>query len=183
MLCNFPKILSNLRREKGLSQKSAALELGISPALLSHYENGIRECGLDFLLRISEYYGVSCDYLLGKSAIKNPIVYEVEPEASALDSVLKIARNHNLSIHEKLSKAAAIDIYRISRTLCDSASRSSVFYFAYEEKDYKNLCNAAESRIYSSIHELGKERKKLQPVSDNYSQIITIAEKEIKKVL
>ena len=43
MLCEFPKILSNLRRSHGLSQKKAAEELGISPALLSHYENGIRD--------------------------------------------------------------------------------------------------------------------------------------------
>ena len=49
MLCDFPKILSNLRRSRGISQKKAAEELGISPALLSHYENGIRECGVDFL--------------------------------------------------------------------------------------------------------------------------------------
>ena len=39
----------------------------ISQALLSHYEKGIRECGLDFIVRTADYYGVSCDYLLGKT--------------------------------------------------------------------------------------------------------------------
>lgn len=43
--------LSALRKEKGISQKEAAAGLGVSQALLSHYENGIRECGLDFLCR------------------------------------------------------------------------------------------------------------------------------------
>ena len=33
-----------------------------------HYEKGIRECGLDFVVRVADYYGVSCDYLLGRSA-------------------------------------------------------------------------------------------------------------------
>ncbi len=79
MLCKFPQTLSKLRRQRGISQKKAAEELGISPALLSHYENGIRECGLDFLLRISEYYSVSCDYLLGKSEIKNPTFMRLSP--------------------------------------------------------------------------------------------------------
>ena len=48
-----------LRKERKLSQKKAAEDLGISQGLLSHYEKGKRECGLDFLLRASEYYGVS----------------------------------------------------------------------------------------------------------------------------
>ncbi len=54
-----------LRKEKNLSQKEAAIELGVSQALLSHYEKGIRECGLEFLCRASTFYDVSTDYLLG----------------------------------------------------------------------------------------------------------------------
>lgn len=57
--------LISLRKDKNLSQKEAATELGVSQALLSHYEKGIRECGLDFLCRASAFYDVSTDYLLG----------------------------------------------------------------------------------------------------------------------
>ncbi len=64
---DFPRILTLLRKERGVSQKQAAQDLGISQALLSHYEKGIRECGLDFIVRTADYYGVSCDYLLGKT--------------------------------------------------------------------------------------------------------------------
>ena len=64
---NFPRILSLLRKEKGISQKQAAVKLGVSQSLLSHYEKGIRECGLLFVLKAAEFYGVSCDYLLGRS--------------------------------------------------------------------------------------------------------------------
>ena len=39
----FPKTLSALRREKNISQRKAAADLGISQALLSHYENGTRQ--------------------------------------------------------------------------------------------------------------------------------------------
>lgn len=67
MNADFPRILSLLRKEKGISQKEAAARLGISQALLSHYEKGIRECGLDFLVRCADFYSVSCDYLLGRS--------------------------------------------------------------------------------------------------------------------
>ena len=48
---DFARVLSLLRQEKGLSQRQAAKELGISQALLSHYEHGVREPGLPFLCR------------------------------------------------------------------------------------------------------------------------------------
>lgn len=70
-LSKFSTILSQLRRERGISQKKAAAELGISQALLSHYEKGIRECGLDFVIKCSVYYGVTTDYLLGVSTSRN----------------------------------------------------------------------------------------------------------------
>lgn len=59
--------LALLRREKGLSQRRAAAELGISQALLSHYEKGAREPGLSFVARAATYYNVSADFLLGLS--------------------------------------------------------------------------------------------------------------------
>ena len=70
-LSKFATTLSQLRKERGISQKKAATELGISQALLSHYEKGIRECGLDFVIKCSEYYGVTTDYLLGVSENRN----------------------------------------------------------------------------------------------------------------
>ena len=63
----FARTLSLLRQEKGVSQRAAAGELGISQALLSHYENGIREPGLPFVVKACDYYGVSADYLLGRT--------------------------------------------------------------------------------------------------------------------
>ncbi|MCC8129531.1 MAG: helix-turn-helix transcriptional regulator [Clostridiales bacterium] len=64
---DFSHTLSSLRKERGISQRTAAEELGISQALLSHYENGIREPGLAFVIRACDYYRVSADYLLGRT--------------------------------------------------------------------------------------------------------------------
>ena len=87
MNSDFPRILSLLRKEKGLSQKNAAADLGISQALLSHYEKGIRECGLGFLVRCADYYNVSCDYLLGRSPDRQGATLHVddipEPEGGS----------------------------------------------------------------------------------------------------
>ena len=75
---NFPRIISLLRREQKLSQKQVAADLGISQALLSHYEKGIRECGLDFVVKVADYYSVSCDYLLGRSPDRSGVLLSVE---------------------------------------------------------------------------------------------------------
>ena len=48
---DFPRVLKLLREERGLKQKDAADRMGVAQALLSHYENGKRECGLDFLVQ------------------------------------------------------------------------------------------------------------------------------------
>ena len=65
---SFSDTLSALRRGRGLSQRQVAADLGISQALLSHYETGAREPGLGFVCRACDYYGVTADYLLGRSA-------------------------------------------------------------------------------------------------------------------
>lgn len=86
MNADFPRILTLLRKEKGISQKDAACKLQISQALLSHYEKGIRECGLDFLLRTADFYQVSCDYLLGRSPDRAGATLTVDdiPEPDAM---------------------------------------------------------------------------------------------------
>jgi len=63
----FHQILSQLRKNQRVSQRQVAADLYISQALLSHYENGIREPGLDFVNRACNYYGVTADYLLGRT--------------------------------------------------------------------------------------------------------------------
>ena len=63
----FSRTLSLLRQERGVSQRTAASDLGISQALLSHYENGIREPGLSFVVKACDYYHVSADFILGRT--------------------------------------------------------------------------------------------------------------------
>ena len=63
----FSAKLALLRQERGVSQRTAARDLGISQALLSHYENGVREPGLAFVVKACDYYHVSADFILGRT--------------------------------------------------------------------------------------------------------------------
>ena len=72
MNSHFPRIITLLRKERGLSQKSAAEQLGVSQALLSHYEKGIREIPTWAVIALADYYQTSTDYLLGRTDDPSP---------------------------------------------------------------------------------------------------------------
>ncbi|MDD3347771.1 helix-turn-helix transcriptional regulator [Oscillibacter sp.] len=81
----FSRTLSLLRQERGVSQRTAAGDLGISQALLSHYENGIREPGLPFVVKACDYYHVSADYILGRTLSREGSMLTQEEVLSAAD--------------------------------------------------------------------------------------------------
>lgn len=83
---NFSRVLALLRQEKGISQRKAAGELGISQALLSHYENGAREPGLEFVVKACDFYNVSADYLLGRTLNRDGAVISAEELTDAADA-------------------------------------------------------------------------------------------------
>ena len=85
MATDFSRTLSLLRQEAGISQRKAAAALGISQALLSHYENGIREPGLAFVTRVCDFYHVSADYLLGRTASRDGSIIEAAELYDASD--------------------------------------------------------------------------------------------------
>lgn len=89
MSADFALRLTDLRKEKNLSQKEAASFLGVSQALLSHYEKGIRECKLDFLKKACDFYDVTSDYLLGISDSRHGLNEIYSKEQLATDSELK----------------------------------------------------------------------------------------------
>jgi len=63
----FHEIIGRVRRNKGITQRQAATDLGASQARFSHYERGIREPDLAFLARLCDYYDISADVLLGRA--------------------------------------------------------------------------------------------------------------------
>lgn len=53
-----------LRKRRGLSQIALQMQTGIEQALLSKYETGKRVPPTETLLILSDFYGVSIDYIL-----------------------------------------------------------------------------------------------------------------------
>ena len=65
----FGERLKELRVEKGLSQRKFGELLGVCNQTVSFWESGSREPDMDTLVRISDFFDVSTDFLLGKKDI------------------------------------------------------------------------------------------------------------------
>lgn len=57
--------IRDMREDRDLKQRQVAEFLNCSQQVYSNYELGQRDIPTDVLIRLSEYYGVSVDYLLG----------------------------------------------------------------------------------------------------------------------
>ena len=62
--------LKKLRKERNISQLKLALDLNMSQNTISRYENMEREADYKTLIKIADYFGVSLDYLLGRTEKK-----------------------------------------------------------------------------------------------------------------
>ncbi|QEY34687.1 helix-turn-helix transcriptional regulator [Caproiciproducens galactitolivorans] len=173
---SFPRIITLLRKERGLSQKKAAEELGVSQALLSHYEKGIRECGLDFVVKAADFYDVSCDYLLGRSPHRSGATIKVEdipePDAIGKENVLKgsllpvlnkklIANSLNIifgilqkagnkSLTTEISAYLNLAIYKSFRLLYSANPKNPQGMFAVPQKLSDGRSSAAQDIALSN---------------------------------
>ena len=63
--------IRDLREDNDLKQRQLADYLNCSQQVYSNYELGQRDVPTDILIRLSAFYGVSVDYLLGLTS--NPL--------------------------------------------------------------------------------------------------------------
>lgn len=76
----FSHRLKTLRTNKNLAQSELAKKLYINRSLICIYEKGKRLPSVDMLIRLSEFFEVSVDYLLGikdKTYLNNASYLEV----------------------------------------------------------------------------------------------------------
>jgi transcriptional regulator with XRE-family HTH domain len=66
----FAQRLAELRKEKGLTQDALAALMGMSRPAFSLYEAGKREPDFELLQKLTVYFDVSSDYLLGLTNIR-----------------------------------------------------------------------------------------------------------------
>ncbi len=68
----FANRLKELRKEKNTGQLELANYLSVARNTISNWEQEIAEPDIELLSKISAYFNVSVDYLLGRSDVPNP---------------------------------------------------------------------------------------------------------------
>lgn len=79
----FGSILKSLRESYELSQAKFAREIDFSQSAISGWENETREPGIEALVRISNYFNVSVDYLVGKPTT-NQVIKKAVPTSLSI---------------------------------------------------------------------------------------------------
>ena len=64
--------IRDLREDSDLKQRQLAEYLLCDQSLYSKYERGERPLPLELAEKLADFYGVSVDYLLGRTDIKEP---------------------------------------------------------------------------------------------------------------
>ena len=184
MVESFSRTISLLRQEKNLSQRSVARDLGVSQALLSHYENGLREPGLAFLIKVGDYYNVSVDYLLGRTMSREGTRMDVEQlhdaeqerDSSRRGSVMcmlqkKLLLNSVVMLLDIIDKADLrglltevstylnIAIYKMFRYIYHKNPRNPAGLFKCPPEVFSELCDSELKRCEAAIKTPDEKKK------------------------
>ena len=61
--------LKELRKKKKISQLKLAIDLNMNQNTISRYETMEREADYETLVKFADYFGVTLDYLLGRTEL------------------------------------------------------------------------------------------------------------------
>ena len=151
MASEFSRTLALLRRERGVSQRTAAGDLGVSQALLSHYENGVREPGLSFVVRACDYYHVSADFILGRTLSREGSMLTHEEVLSAAEPGNILQGSVLATLQSKLLSGAAGVLFGLLGKLED-----------------KTAINAAAAYLGSAVYQLYRHLYRCAGANEKY---------------
>jgi transcriptional regulator with XRE-family HTH domain len=127
--------IRQLRLENENTQSELAAYLGVTPKTVSFYELGQRFPPHDIICKLADYFGVSTDYLLGRSQIRNP-----EEVLNTYISVNETANKYpSHTISSEKSQETESNLLAIFRLLDDSGKDDVYNYIYRKYKDqYKD---------------------------------------------
>lgn len=98
------QIIAKLRKERNYCQKQLAAKLNLSISTISNYENGVHFPDYITLCKIADYFGVTTDYLLGRTEYRydpqklNEPVTEKYQLQDYIDTILDIDMKYRDSV-------------------------------------------------------------------------------------
>ncbi|MDD5795846.1 MAG: helix-turn-helix transcriptional regulator [Oscillospiraceae bacterium] len=93
------KRLSELRKEKGVKQDEIAKLLNVERATVANYETGKRAPNYETIIKLADYYGVSCDYIL--RGVKSEFAEFNSTTGLMQEAIDELEREKNISETQK----------------------------------------------------------------------------------
>lgn len=169
-----------VRTEEGLSQVEFARQLNLSKQTVSNYETGARQPGLDIILKISEIFGISTDYLLGRSDFK---MLENNRWSLFVSGLLDTTTMNRLArIPQK--DLALINTLFVSGGL-DNLMNTIIRYHCLSEKEineYGKLVYGNDSRAFKMINTFDKGYLKKKMLSTLFDEAIGVLMEELDEL-
>lgn len=161
MASSFSKNLRLLRKERHMTQIETAEVLGISQALLSLYENDARVPNMAFVSTVCDYYGVTADYLMGRTGVRERLQEEPGPDETEegrtvplQDDLTELTDSITILFRlldqlpggeaaESAKEYLRISVFRLFRALSSAAPDSIKNLQKYDTTDYiRSACTA-----------------------------------------
>lgn len=174
MSIGFASKISALRREKNITQKDAATDLGVSQALLSHYEKGIRECNLEFVKKAAVYYNVSADYLLGLSDTKHgnrDIFDDTDIPSDAQTETTTVLRAFVSLMN--MAEEEGGDAEKVFNSFFSLAIKKYIYRASGEKKNYSALCDMTANALPKIKTEFTAKPQSIKTVESFATELIS----------
>ena len=139
---------------------------------------------MDFLIRLCDYYNVSSDYILGRTADRTGTVISVEDlpgDNSTKDSKFKgsvlptmnkrlifsslnilydkLGQSGNKELTTKVSDYLALAIYKMFRTIYSSNKQNSQSLFNVKPNVFEGYSTASQIKLASDVYDLVKAKE------------------------
>lgn len=93
---NIGKIIAELRIDRNMNQEDLAAILNISRSALANWESGNRRIDIETVVIIADFFGVSCDYLLGRTKHKYNFALENEKNVDAIMNIYETLKTYKI---------------------------------------------------------------------------------------
>ena len=105
-----------LRKQRGWTMKQLGQRMELAESTISGYENEIRRPDLDTLIRFAELFGVSVDYLLGRSddaAIGGNLAAAAREQAANYRAAIWDGKIETLTEEEAAHLKNSLEMFRV----------------------------------------------------------------------
>lgn len=94
-MSHLGELLAELRQDKGMTQKELGKILCVSPGTISNYENGVHLPDAEKLVILADYFHVTTDFLLGRTAssVSSDLLQKFITDTKTVADILNIFTN------------------------------------------------------------------------------------------